>query len=216
MMNKHHLFKASTILCGLVSGLGVHLQAQAATPGVPVTCVVSRDQVIADIKAGSTPDAIAQKYANCQATDYTVPPLPNPVPPAPWSTTYEEIKGCGYHPQRKEAACRVDIKQLTGYNGVAPAGSLEFVKLCVDFGAGWQAINTNGFHVNDAAAASGNPVWNFAAILPANQTLFQQPLNRQALRARAILSWAAPPGGTCAAPAFVWGNVQDFRIRLDP
>jgi hypothetical protein len=177
--------------------------------------------VIADLKAGLSPDVIAQKYGNCMAADYVPPTLPDPIPPAPWSTNYEEIKGCGYHPQRKEAACRVDIKQLAGYNGVLNGanglgGSLEYVKLCVDLGAGLVPVNTNGFHVNDAAAISGQPVWNFAAILPANLTLFQQPLNRQALNARAILSWAAPPGGTCAAPTFVWGNVQNFRIRLDP
>jgi len=214
-MNKHQLTQLATALLGF-AGLGAHFNAQAATPGTPPTCVVTRDQVIADIKAGVTPDAIAQKYANCQAADYTVPPLPDPVPPAPWSTTYEEIKGCGYHPQRKEAACRVDIKRPTGYAGFFPAGSLEYVKFCVNFGGVWTFINTNGFHVNDAGALSGNPTWNFAAILPDNQTMFQRPLNGQALPARAILSWNAPPLGTCANPQFVWGNVMDFRIRLDP
>jgi hypothetical protein len=207
--------KQQMILSALI-GWGVQTAAMAATPGVPTTCVVTRDQVIAELKAGTSPELIGVKYANCQAADYVAPSANQLQPPAPWSTRYEDIRGCGYQPQRKEAACQVNITQLAGYNGVYPSGSFEFVKFCVDYGAGWVPVNTNGFHVNDANAVSGMPVWNFSAIISANQTLFEQRSSGQLLRAKAILSWGAPPGGTCAAPTLVWGGETYFRIRLDP
>ncbi len=194
---------------------------------------VTRDKVLADIRSGLTPEAISKKYNGYIADDYDVtmtpyddgglPLLPNSIIPWLISTRYEALSGCGYHPQRKEFACRVDIKQPTGYAGVligstGTGGSLEYVTVCVDFsGSGtFVPINTNGFHVNDAntLALSGNPVWNFAAIIPANLYLFQKLLNREAFRAKAILSWGFPITSCNANP--IWGSISNFRIRLDP
>jgi hypothetical protein len=212
-----HQFRFVSATALALSALAAVNQAQAATLDVAATCKVSRSQILELVAKGVTPDKIHATYGNCIADDV----LSTTAVGYPFSTFYEEIKACGYHSQRKEAACRVDIKQLNGYAGVGVdpfgnGGSLEFVKFCVEQAGVLVPVNTNGFHINDAAPVSGNPTWNFAAIINADQTLFARPLNRVALRARAILSWNVPPGGTCAAPTFYWGNVLDFRIRLDP
>lgn len=210
----------------LVAGL-------AAVPSDAQTnrCVVSRDQIIAERASGVSDQAIADKYAGCVAADQPqpaepVPQTPNPndpnLPPSiqivdTGSTFWEAIDSCGYHPQRKELACSVEVRQRFGYGGVPalqPAGSYEYVLFCVDYGAGLVPVNVNGFHIHDEAFGV-QPNWYFAAVVSADELLFQQPLVGQTLKARAILSWGIPPGLNCNFVP-VWGNQADFRIRLDP
>jgi hypothetical protein len=194
------------------------------------TCVVSREEVIKDIEAGLTGAELAKKYNNCkpapptpqkESTKATILPSPNSPPKLIISNTgsvfYEAITSCGYHPQRKELTCPVEIRQRFGYGGppaVQPSGSYEYVLFCVSYGPGLVAVNTNGFHVHDELFGV-LPNWYFSAVVPANQTLFSQPLDGSTLRARAILSWALSPGNNCNYRP-VWGNQADFRIRLDP
>ncbi|MDM8563095.1 hypothetical protein QUF54_07060 [Candidatus Marithioploca araucensis] len=56
-----------------------------------------------------------------------------------YSSHYEELGDCGYHPQRREFVCPVKIKRQYGYGGKPPCpsnncqnrGSFEWVQICV-------------------------------------------------------------------------------------
>jgi hypothetical protein len=203
------------------------------------TCTVTRNQILADRAAGLTSEQIRAKYAGCTAasstaatsTAETVPSpadLDQPAPENPsnppyqiitdtGSTAYEAITSCGYHPQREELACTVEIRQRFGFGGGIGAGpgSHEYVLFCVDYGdgAGLVPVHTNGFHIHDEGFGV-NPNWYFSAIVQSNDRLLGLANNGITLKARAILSWAVPPAGCFGAPW--WGNQADFRIRLDP
>jgi hypothetical protein len=137
------------------------------------------------------------------------------------SVFYEAMTSCGYHPQRKMAACVIEIRQRFGFIGPPGGGpgSFEHVLLCVDLGAGLVPINVGSVHVHDEAFGVP-PRWYFAALIPANPALAARPLNGMTYLARAILSWFwAPPlnVATCNLQwQRPWGNRIDFRIRLDP
>jgi hypothetical protein len=216
--------KTFTLSSILVAGLG----------GLPAsaTCTATRQQVLADLNAGLTAEDINAKYTGCVADDSVpvtgtataspkVASFPNPQTPSTeiitntGSTFYEAIKGCGYHPQRKELACNIEIRQRFGFGGnvCAAAGSHEFVLFCVDYGAGLVPVNVNGFHVHDEGFGV-NPSWEFAAVVQSDWKLLSQPYKGQTLKARAILSWGTPVLACNGAPT--WGNQADFRIRLDP
>lgn len=212
--------------------------ALAGAATVSAQCTVSRSQVEADIAAGLTPDEIAAKYAGCTASGVnptgTVKPVPEedaPAPPpgatAPTSiiitntgnTFYEAIRSCGYHPQREELACTIEIRQRFGFGGPIcnASGSHEFVHFCVDYGAGLVPVHINGFHIHDEMFNIG-PNWYFAAVVQSDWRLLSLPNNGRSLKARAILAWNQVLGGGAnycnLAP--IWGNQADFRIRLDP
>ena len=128
---------------------------------------------------------------------------------------YEALEACGYHPQRKEFTCNMSIKRQTGYSGqpAIGAGSNEWVTICVNYGNGYELVDTASVHVHDEAN-NQLPNWYFSAIVQANEKLQKQVLKGQTLPARAILSWSYAARKCHERP--VWGNQADFRIRLDP
>ncbi len=182
-------------------------------------CVVSRSEVLNLIEAGISTDELTKKLDGCVAEDSLTDNVfasSNQMITNTGSVYYEAITSCGYHPQRKELTCPIEIRQRFGFSGfpaLQPAGSYEYVLFCVQTPAGLVPVNTNGVHVHDESFGN-NPNWYMTAVVPADGALFSQPLVGQTLRARAILSWAVPPAGCNAIP--VWGNQADFRIRLDP
>jgi len=237
MLRSSGLLKTLTLSSVLLAGL-------AGLPASAQTCTATRQQVLADLNSGLTAEDIQAKYAGCTADDSVpvtgstgtttaspkalpfegsekVAAFPNPQTPSTeiitntGSTFYEAIKGCGYHPQRKELACNIEIRQRFGYGGnvCAAAGSHEFVTFCVDYGVGLVLVNINGFHIHDEGFGV-NPSWEFAAVVQSDWKLLSQPYKGQTLKARAILSWGAPVLNCVNAPT--WGNQADFRIRLDP
>ena len=195
-------------------------QIQTATAA---DCQVRRTDILSELAKGVDPEKLAEKYAGCIAADGGLEPNPLPQNNAigqsiknTGSTRYEALTSCGYHPQRKEFTCPIEIRQPVGFGGVPalqPAGSYEYVLFCVNNGGGYQPVNINGVHVHDEAFGSA-PNWYHTAVVPANYALFNQPLIGQTMRARAILSWGIPPAGCNFVP--IWGNQADFRIRLDP
>jgi len=208
--------------------LAAILAAAGAAAAAAEPCTVTREQVLADVARGLSPEELAAKYAGCTAAGEAMAADPEPsvlaaVPPPidsehvtdTGSTLYEAIKSCGYHPQREEADCTVEIRRRSGYGGqiCQSQGSHEYLLFCVDYGAGFVPVHTNGFHVYDAA---GNPPprWSFSGTIQSNPRLLAQPNLGQTLRGRVILSWAIPPAGCAAMP--IWGNQSDFRFRLDP
>jgi len=185
-------------------------------------CIVSRDEIEKQLANGVDPAALTKQYDGCVAADNppaaALEPLLGPgfVITNTGNVDYEAITSCGYHPQRKELTCPVQIRRRFGYGGfpaLQPAGSFEFVLFCANFGAGWIPINTSGVHVHDEPFGV-NPPWQQTVVIADNQNLFDEFLTGQTLRARAILSFGMPPAGCGFAPVF--GNQADFRIKLDP
>lgn len=207
----------STALLPLLALTLIPALASAQT----VTCPPDRNNIQAAASAGQTPEQISAALAGCLPPPIAAPAVGNVQVisnPGGSLTNWEAIEACGYHPQRKEATCPIQIRQNNGYGGpiCAGPGSTEFVLLCVDFGGGLVPINVNGFHIHDNAAAG--PTWDFAAVIQSNARLFSLPSNGQTFRARAILSWMIDPMVAAVPCNFVptWGNRSDFRIRLDP
>ena len=206
-----------TTLAGALMTLAVETSA--------ANCVVSRDEVANAIEAGVPAKELAASLEGCVAAEAAVPAGKDALTTVnaigqsikdTGSTFYEALTSCGYHPQRKELTCPIEIRQPFGFAGgpaLQPAGSYEYVLFCVNAGAGMVPVNVNGVHVHDEVHGA-NPNWYLSAVVPADGDLFGVPLRGQTLRARAILSWAVPPAGCNAIP--VWGNQADFRIRLDP
>lgn len=129
------------------------------------------------------------------------------------STVWEEMSCCGYDPQRRTFACPVKINQRTGYGAAPLPGSREFVMHCV-FDANqnaWREVGTDSVHLADNPA---QPTWQFAVVANAHRNLhLVQPMDGATRRARSILSWNLRPTGCDYQP--IWGNVIDYRIRLD-
>lgn len=190
----------------------------AQVPGTG--CEFTSDQILGDLKAGLSGEQLNKKYSACLQSQ---PPSPNKVLSDAMvikdtgNTFFEAITSCGYHSQRKELTCPLEIRQPWGFSGtpaLQPAGSYEYVQFCVDYGAGMVPVNVSGVHVHDEAFGV-SPNWYTSVVVAADETLFSQPLVGQTLKARAILSWAFPPNGNCNFPP-PWGNQADFKIRLDP
>ena len=200
-------------------------------------CLVSRDEVVRDIQEGLSEQELSKKYAGCRDADTHNDPAGVPhvddlvITPNGFkqvitntgSTFWEAITSCGYHPQRKELTCPIEIRQRFGYGGppaIQPAGSFEYVQFCVDMGTGLglRPVNVSGVHLHDEVFGVA-PNWYLTAVVAADgdrhPDLFVAPLNGRTLKARAILSWGINPFGRCNFIP-IWGNQADFHIRLDP
>lgn len=200
-----------------------------STAQAQATCTVTRREVLAALEQGLSPVELARKYAGCvSADDPSEPPkaaIANQVIKDTGNTFWEAITSCGYHPQRKELTCPIEIRQRFGYGGppaIQPAGSFEYLQFCVESpgpnGPVLRPVNVSGVHVHDEAFGRP-PTWHLSTVVAADAdrspNLFSRPLNGTTLRARAILSWAISPFGNCQFVP-IWGNQADFIVRLDP
>lgn len=213
--------------------LTVTIVAGSSVASAQQTCTVTRSQVEADIQAGVPDDEIQRRYSNCRAADSTTGTTASIMDasgiglvtdeqnmlftPAGSSTFWEALQACGYHPQREELDCAIDIRQSFGFGGPIGGGpgSHEWVLFCAGIGAGGALvpINIGQVHLHDAPGA--NPRWDFGVVVQANPALAGLANNGATIPGRAILSWAIIPPANCNwAP--VWGNWANFRFRLDP
>lgn len=187
-----------------------------------------REQITELIHAGAPQEEIEAKAADCARTEPLRGEgellLSNQAEAQTTTPTgsifWEQIDACGYHPQRRELDCAVEVTQRFGFAGTPPGapgfngpGSWEWIQFCVDFGAGLVPINLSAVHVHDEAYGV-NPPWYYGISVQANPALHTALVNGQTLRARAILSWTLIPTGCNFIP--IWGNQADFRIKLDP
>ena len=150
-------------------------------------------------------------------------------------TFWEEILACGFYPQESRPECIVEIKQRRGYGGpIGAVGSFEYVKFCVDrndnnrfegnpiLGSS-ESVGSGNVHMHDEVG-DFKPPWHYAVYrdidLPGGPRTTLDGSNTATatdgptLRARAILSWFYDPTHCDYVP--IWGEVVDFRIRLDP
>lgn len=214
----------------LLFSLGLPLAAQAQST---TACGAEvKEAVVKELDAASKqgPAALAKAQATlyeklfkeCGASDAANIPADDPFFVAArqcgakvaytGSLFYEEMPCCGYDPQRRTFACPVKIKQNFGFGTAYLPGSREYVLHCVaDATGAYLPVGDDSVHLSNSTLA---PTWQFAVVANANDNLMLvQPMNAQARRARSILSWNFPPTGCNYQP--IWGNVIDYRIRLN-
>lgn len=179
----------------------------------------SRDEVQELLYSGVTAEQISEIYAGC-VPDTTLPLAPEQFTTPTGSVFWEAIDSCGYHPQRRELECSIEVRQQFGFAGTPPGapgfngpGSWEWVIFCVNFGAGLVPVNTSAVHVHDEAYGF-QPPWYYGVAVAADPQLHTAAVNGQSLQARAILSWTLIPNNCNYVP--IWGNQADFFIKLDP
>jgi hypothetical protein len=202
--------------------------------------VTSRTEVAKAIDAGVDPEQISDVYNKCFPKKKPVFDKEKGVfkqAQIKWNTKYEELTGCGYHPQRRELVCVVKVKQKNGYNGKAPQfggtwnypGSLEWVRFCVfdwnppsaasstnPFTPTWQwrAVGLSAVRLHDETQGASGP-WNYGVVIQADQKLHQLLLEGHTFWARAALSWNYPSPNVSWCPSGYWGNAHMFKIKLD-
>ncbi len=217
------IFTTKAFLLFSLALLALPCAAQSARPTDPPS-------EAADPNRQSVLRALAQDNAAEAAKLLKTFQLPNK-----FSTSFEEIKACGFYPQETRLECILDIKGTSGYNG-PPTGlaSHEFVTFCVDWNCDGsftddEAVGYGMVHMHDEIAGAG-PVWQYAVYRDIDPpgSLSQKCLMRTnvggnpvltttrttTIKARAILSWFQPVTSCNSVP--FWGNVVDFRLRLDP
>lgn len=178
-----------------------------------------REEVSSWIEQGVSTEELNQIFADCQKKSgaegdglrLEKGQQTEPTGDVSW----EAIDSCGYHPQRRELLCSIEVRQQFGFGGFPGAGpgSWEWVQFCVDDGAGLRPINVSAVHVHDEQFGV-KPPWYYGVSVQADERLHAALVNGQTLEARAILSWALVPTGCNFLP--VWGNQADFEIKLDP
>lgn len=143
-----------------------------------------------------------------------------PVLQVAGNTWYEELTCVGFNPERNQLNATVEIKRNSGYSGgLCAAGSKEFVRFFVDYGAGWQDAGVAGFEVHDVADGTDcakNPTkpltYSVSLRLDAKGDCCFDP---SLPNVRAVLSWNVPSSLDPDVPP-VWGNSLDVAIQLRP
>ena len=137
------------------------------------------------------------------------------------NTAYEQLTCVGYNPDRDELEATVQIKLPSGYGGdLCSAGSTEYVRFYVDYGAGWQDAGLASFNAhdianaNDCAAKPTKPL-TYVVTYPhaPRRSYCRQPTLP---KVRAILSWNAMPPAGNPGWAPVWGNTVDRHVQIRP
>jgi hypothetical protein len=139
------------------------------------------------------------------------------------NTQYEQLTCVGFNIQTNILEATIAVKLPAGYGGdLCQAGSTEYVRFFVDYGAGWEDAGLAGVNVHDiptdkdCAAHSTKPLIYVASLKyrPRTECCTHPVLPK----VHAILSWQwIPPAG----PANVgwlppWGNALECHIQVRP
>jgi hypothetical protein len=136
-------------------------------------------------------------------------------------TQYEQLTCLGFNPQSNFLEATIALKLPTGYGGkLCSAGTTEYVRFFLDYGAGWEDVGLAGVRVhdipteNDCAGAATKPLLYVASLRIKPRTkCCKDPV---VPKARAILSWEqVPPAGD---PTWnqTWGNTLECHVQIKP
>jgi hypothetical protein len=137
------------------------------------------------------------------------------------NTTYEKVTCVGFNPALNLLEATIQINLPVGYNGdLCKAGSTEYVRFFVDYGAGWidaglAAFNTHDIpNMVDCEKQPDKPLsYVVTQPLDPRQKNCRDPVLP---KVRAILSWQlVPMAGNPNWPP-VWGNVLEEHIQIKP
>lgn len=201
----------------------------AAAAQQPVCDETVREQFIADVEAGASQSDLEAAYGHCRDDADSTTASTGLASKAitftnNGSTFYEQLNGCGYHPQGEMLACDVEIKQTFGFGG-AP-GTNEHVLFCMDCdnNGTWDYATLGTVHVTDDFSG-GVPSWYFnvyASTAAAPDSAGRNCTVNDGLvtRVQAMLSWVLRPDpvtlSSCNTFAPFWGNTITFDARRDP
>jgi hypothetical protein len=134
-------------------------------------------------------------------------------------TFWEEVTCVGYNPALRRLVAVVSLKQTTGYQGgLCVAGSTEYVRFFVDWGAGLTDVGLSSFAAHDIPDVAPNPPHpiQYMVQLAVDDATHRRLCNSPVLPlVRATLSWNAIPSlNPNAVPIF--GNSKDANIQIAP
>lgn len=131
---------------------------------------------------------------------------------------WEEITCVGYNPQTVTLEAVVAIKQVSGYSGgLCSAGSKEFVRFFVNYGAGFEDLGYTSFDVHDIPDLGGplHPI-EYMVRLPLPDSGHRRCCGTAVIpTVRAVLSWNTPPSSDPNV-LNTFGNRLDAHIQLAP
>ncbi|MEM9557779.1 MAG: hypothetical protein AAGC60_26215 [Acidobacteriota bacterium] len=214
-----HILLPMTALCCLIAVPAIGQDICEPQPVDPICGDDERKQYAELAEAGFPAEELYEMFAHCAGD--VVSPLADSktitINNTIGSIFYEEMNGCGYHPQVRVAFCDVELKRDTWYGpfGPAPAGSNENVTFCFRCGGGWIPV-LGTVHVTNDNGSAASPSYGFAAYAFAPP---QCPSGGTgaSFRVRSTLSWFFPAINPCSNnPGVVWGNRIDWDARDDP
>lgn len=138
-----------------------------------------------------------------------------------FNISYEEISSIGYNPATEIMEAIIQVKKPYGFSGnLCSAGSYNYVRFYLDYGAGWEDQGFAGFNSHDIATEKDcikkdeKPL-SYAVSLKINprKEFCEKPVLP---KARAILAWNVIPPANTPNYIPVWGNVFECNIQIAP
>lgn len=153
-------------------------------------------------------------FGNLESSEF------QPVNKIVGNKTYEEVTCVGFNPALNLLEATIQIKRPVGYKGsLCTAGSTEYVRFFVDYGAGWVDAGLAAFNAHDipnthdCEKKHDKPL---SYVVTKRLDPERKNCKHAVLpKVRAILSWELVPPGNPNWPP-VWGNVLDGQIQIKP
>jgi hypothetical protein len=130
------------------------------------------------------------------------------------NTEYEQLKRIELDSDASQLTAVLTVKQSLGYcGGPVTAGSREFVAFWVDWGSGFQYVETTSVAVHDTGRIpeTGQET---SVVLPIHLSRYAENEGAKAVKVRAVLSWNTPPSTTNPNAPVVWGESLDCKILI--
>lgn len=138
------------------------------------------------------------------------------------NTYYEELACVGYNPDLNELFATIHINRDSGYSGgLCSKGSNEYVRFCVNYGAGWEdqgmvAVNVHDIPTEKDCAKQPEKPLSYVVSLPLKNPKRKFCSTEVLPTVRATLSWGIPiPAGDCDNKP-IWGDREECKIQLTP
>jgi hypothetical protein len=144
-----------------------------------------------------------------------------PVKKMAGNTTYEEVTCVGFNPALNLLEATIQVKKPNGYGGnLCMAGTTEYIRFFIDYGAGWTNAGLSSFNAHDIADSidcAKEPTKPLSYVVTSHIDPKTDTCKNPILpKIRAILSWQqVPPDDNPDWPP-VWGNVRDQHIQIKP
>jgi hypothetical protein len=136
------------------------------------------------------------------------------------NTFYEDLTCVGYNSRLQALEATIDIRRATGYlGGLCTAGSIEYVRFYIDYGAGWEDLGLGGFRAHDVPDST-DCAKDGTKPLSVVVTHRFTPKRRRCTtpvtpKVRAILSWQVQPPANQPNWRPVWGDVLDRTVHIE-